>query len=100
MWLFQGSGGGECLTKKRQKKPSEFITVPLKVPKGLWMFLEKVDILFGETPKEYIEKLLTRELGCILGDMSESIFDLKSIIRNYGEGSEISQSFRDRINES
>jgi hypothetical protein len=40
-----------------------FLNVNLKVPRGLWNLLDRMQTMTGETPKEYLERSLTLEVA-------------------------------------
>jgi hypothetical protein len=65
-----------------------YVTMELKVPRGLVRFLEKMQAVTGEVPQEHLETLLRKDLECIIGSLSNMIFDYKFIRTTYGEGSD------------
>jgi hypothetical protein len=77
------------LSKVRDDSASAFLEMRLKVPRGLWSFLENLQRVGGLEPKNHLEMILSKELECLLGNLPNDIFDLKSIRARYGEGSDL-----------
>jgi hypothetical protein len=68
---------------------SSFLNMNLKVPRGLWLFLESLQKVGGPDPKEHLETVLSKELECLLGDMPDDVFDVEFLRTRYGEGSDV-----------
>jgi len=69
---------------------SRFVEVKLRVPRGLWNLPELMQSMTNEAPKEYLERSLGMELGYILNDLQDDMFDLKHMEVIYGEASDTS----------
>jgi hypothetical protein len=73
----------------KDDKVSPYVKMTLKVPRGLWLFLENLQRVGGPNPREHLETVLTKELECILGDLPDDTFDMKFLRTRYGEGSDV-----------
>ena len=89
--LFPMPKGGERLPKLKVKDDQvhSYVTMNLKVPRGLLQFLERMSAITGEGAQEHLETVLREELECIIGELSTAVFNYKFIRTTYGEGSDI-----------
>jgi hypothetical protein len=77
------------LTKVKDNPASVFLEMKLKVPRGLWLFLENLQRVGGPDPREHLETLLTKELEALLDELPDDTFDLNFLRERFGEGSDI-----------
>ena len=69
-----------------------FLKLELKVPRGLWAFLENLQRVGGSDPKEYLEMVLSKELEGLLGNLPIDVFNLNRVRTRYGEGSGLNET--------
>jgi hypothetical protein len=73
----------------KEDSASCFLKISLKVPRGLWLFLQNLERVGGPNPKEHLELVLSKELECILGDLPDDTFNMEFLRTRYGEGSDV-----------
>ena len=78
------------MVKVKDDHVSPYVTMNLKVSRGLIRFLEGLQVVSGKNIQAHLETVLMKELECIISDLPETIFDSKFIRATYREGSDLS----------